>query len=261
MAALPAAMFEIFRLKLQAPRSTSTTLPASVPAANAAHPFRLPPAPLPYWTGTLIFASSAAIGLDHDCATASVGTIGPPLTERPIAKPVEDGTAVWATEIADLAEDGEPAMYGLSPLLPADATTSVPAALALSDAAERSSSRAGPYGEPSDMLMMSAASEVEPSPLGSIAKSMPWMRATPEQAVLTEEQILTARSFARGATPSVPAMMSATCDPWVPSQTSLIVGPQGMGSGSGASGPLGHASPTKSYPPMTFAVGNSFTPL
>ena len=109
--------------------------------------------------------------------------------------------------------------------------------------------------------MMSAASEVEPSPLGSIAKSMPWIRATPEQDVLTEEQILTARSLAAGATPSLPAMMSATCVPWVPSQTSLIVGPQGMGSGSGASGPLGQASPTKSQPPMTLPVGYSLAPL
>jgi hypothetical protein len=43
-----AAMFEIFRLKLQVPRSTRTILPASEPAANGSQPSRLPPAPLPY---------------------------------------------------------------------------------------------------------------------------------------------------------------------------------------------------------------------
>ena len=32
------------------PRSTSTIFPVSEPAGNAAQPFRLPPAPLPYWT-------------------------------------------------------------------------------------------------------------------------------------------------------------------------------------------------------------------
>src|SRR6476469_9142265 len=105
MAPLPAAMLAIFALKLQVPRSTRTTLPASVPAANGRHPSTLPPAPSPNWTGTLVFASAAEIGLDHDWATASVGTNGPPLRDRPIAKPVEDGTAVWATEITDLAED------------------------------------------------------------------------------------------------------------------------------------------------------------
>ena len=84
------------------------------------------------------------------------------------------------------------------------------------------------------MLMTSAASAVEPSPLRSIAKSMPWIRATPEHAVESCEQTVTASSLASGATPFLPAMMSATCVPCEPSQVSLMApGPHGIGSGSG----------------------------
>ena len=265
IAAPPAAMLEILAVKVHVPRSTSTTLPVSVPAANGAQPSRLPPAPSPYWTGTFVLASAAVSGLDHDWKTASRGTNAPPV-ERSIAKPVDDGTAVWATDRADGAEDGEPTMYGLSLLLPAEATTRVPAAVAVWTAALRSSSGAGPYGEPSDMLMMSAASAVEPSPLGSSAKSMPWISARPEHDVLMDEQTLIASSFAAGATPVLPAMMSATWVPCDPSQASLMApGPHGIGSGSLDSGglpaPPTHSSPTKSQPPTTFAVGYSFVPL
>ena len=43
-----------------------------------------------------------------------------------------------------------------------------------------------------------------------------------------------------------------------PSQgVGMAAGPQSIGSGSGARGPLGQTSPTKSYPPTTFAVGKS----
>ena len=44
----PAAPLETLMLMAQTPRSTSSTLPASEPAANAAQPFLLPPAPSPY---------------------------------------------------------------------------------------------------------------------------------------------------------------------------------------------------------------------
>mgnify|MGYP001024437935 CR=1 FL=1 len=60
---------------------------------------------------------------------------------------------------------------------------------------------------------------------------------TPLHEVETAEQTLTARIDAPGATPSAPAMMSAT---WVPCPSKSI------GSASGASGAFGHASPTKS---------------
>ena len=84
-------------------------MPVSVPAAKAAQPSRLPPAPSPNWTGTLVLASAAVSGLDQDWKTASRGANAPPV-ERSIAKPVDDGTAVWATDSADGAEDGEPTM-------------------------------------------------------------------------------------------------------------------------------------------------------
>ena len=37
----------------------------------------------------------------------------------------------------------------------------------------------------------------------------------------------------------------------------MAAGPQPIGSGSGASAPVGQVSPTKSNPPITLAVGNS----
>ena len=51
------------RLKLQAPRSTSTIRFASEPAANGAHPFRLPPAPSPYCSMPV---TGAVSGADQD---------------------------------------------------------------------------------------------------------------------------------------------------------------------------------------------------
>ena len=57
---------------------------------------------------------------------------------------VADGTAVCATLSAEVAAAGEPVMKGLSALLPAEATVSTPTALALSTAAERSSSKGWP---------------------------------------------------------------------------------------------------------------------
>src|SRR5687768_14678846 len=90
-----------------------------------------------------------------------------------------EGTAVCATLNADVAAAGEPVMNCLSALLPADATVSTPSADAASTAADRSSSNGWPYGEPSDMLMMSTRSAVFPSPLGSTAKSIARSSATP----------------------------------------------------------------------------------
>ena len=72
--------------------------------------------------------------------------------------------------------------------------------------------------------------------------------ATPLQAVETALQALHASNFTPGATPELPPMMSDTCVPW-PWKS--------IGSGSGARGPLGHTSPTKSNPPITLAVGKS----
>ncbi len=103
-----------------------------------------------------------------------------------------DGTCVCATESAVGAADGVPTMYGLSALLPADATVSTPRAVAPSTAAARSSSNGWPYEEPSDMLITSTRSLARPSMLGSTAKSMPWISAIPEHAVDTDEHTLTA---------------------------------------------------------------------
>jgi hypothetical protein len=57
-------------------------------------------------------------------------------------------------------------------------------------------------GEPSDMLMMSTRSFSRPSPFGSSANSMPWISAMPEQDVDTDEQTFTAYRSTPGATPS-----------------------------------------------------------
>ena len=140
----PAATFAIFSLKLQVPRSTRTTLPVSEPAANGRQPSRLPPAPSPYWTGTFVEARSSGVGpaLDDGLAggerRAAVGAE----THR---EPVEDGTAVWATEIAAGAVDGVPTTYGLSPLLPADSDDDrARPRTAFWTAALRSSSGSGP---------------------------------------------------------------------------------------------------------------------
>ena len=54
------------------------------------------------------------------------------------------GTSVWATERAVRALAGVPAMYGLSPPLPAAATVSMPSPEALSTASDRSSSKDSP---------------------------------------------------------------------------------------------------------------------
>ena len=53
------------------------------------------------------------------------------------------GTLVWATDSAVRAPAGVPAMYGLSPPLPADATVMTPTRVAWSTANDRSSM----YGE------------------------------------------------------------------------------------------------------------------
>src|SRR5437867_12924037 len=96
------------------------------------------------------------------------------------------------------------------------------------------------------MLITSTASDKLPSPLGSKAKSMPWIRATPLQDVETELQTFTAYSLAPGATPCAPAMMLEVWVPCPPAHGAGIVsGPQSLGSGSGSStrGP-GQCSPT-----------------
>src|SRR6266508_2556094 len=113
------------------------------------------------------------------------------------------------------------------------------------------------YGEPSDMLTTSTASEMSPSPFGSRAKSMPCNSAAPLHAVDTELQTLDTYRVASVATPLLPAMIEETWVPCPPAHgAGIAAGPQSIGSGSGATEPIGHASPTKSNPPATFAVGN-----
>ena len=101
------------------------------------------------------------------------------------------------------------------------------------------------------MLMMSTWSLRNPSPLGSIAQSIACISATPLHAVEMDEQTLTAYRLARGATPLVPPMMSATCVPCPPSvpmsiPRSVPESGESIGSGSGASSSFGQASPVKS---------------
>ena len=107
------------------------------------------------------------------------------------------------------------------------------------------------------MLMMSTRSDVSPSPFGSAAYSMPCNSATPLQELVTALQTLTAYSLTFGATPAVPPMMSATWVPWLPAQ-SMTVGPQSIGSASGASGTVAaRLRPRNRGPATTRAVGKS----
>ena len=80
------------------------------------------------------------------------------------------------------------------------------------------------------MLMMSTRSRMRPSLLGSSAKSIAWSSATPLHEVAGAEQTLIAYNLAAGATPSLPAMMSATCVPWPPF---VVASGAPIGSGSG----------------------------
>src|SRR5688572_7904042 len=134
------------------------------------------------------------------------------------------------------------------------------------------------------MLITSTASDMLPSLLGSSARFIALSNATPLHEVDTALHALSATINASGATPGPfglgaprdsPAMMSETCDPWPPVHVpgppdgagfGFGLAPQSIGSSSGvggsavvpASGPSnGHASPTKSQPSMTFAVGKS----
>ena len=54
------------------------------------------------------------------------------------------GTAVWATESAESVAPGVPVTYGLSELLPDDATVRIPTSVAFSTASDRSSSNGCP---------------------------------------------------------------------------------------------------------------------
>src|SRR5215212_2405763 len=101
--------------------------------------------------------------------------------------------------------------------------------------------------------MMSRASEMSPSPLGSIAQSIASRMPTPEHEVETEEQTFSAYRSTPGAMPLWepsalrPPRMSDTWVPW-PSKS--------IGFGSGSRSVLGQFSPTKSAPPLTLgAVG------
>ncbi len=180
-------MLLILSVKLHAPRSTSTTNPDRSPVKGA-QPLRLEPSRSPYWIGPAMTSPSAR-GTDHGWNTAGNSS---PVLSSVISCSTAEGTWVCATLSAVGAAAGEPVMYGLSAELPAEATVSTPTALALSTASERSSSKAWPYGEPSDMLMMSTWSDGSPSPSGSTANSMPWISAMPEHDVETDEQTLTA---------------------------------------------------------------------
>src|SRR6266550_567979 len=80
-----------------------------------------------------------------------------------------------ATLIAPVADAGEPAMYWLAPLFPADATTMIPSFAAFDDATAEGSS-AVPYGDPSDMLITSMSlltAHSMPSTVTSVEPAQP----------------------------------------------------------------------------------------
>src|SRR3954468_13047149 len=172
-------------------------------------------------------------------------------------KPFALGTCVCATLMMFLPTDGDETTYGRLPLLPAAVATMTPASDALFSAAVVSSSFC-PYAEPIERFATSTWSEMSPSWLGSIIRSIACSIATPLQLVETELQTLYTSSFAPGATPGcgpMPATMSDTWVPWPPAQP-IAVAEKSIGSSSWVSGPFGHVSPVKSNPSTTFDVGN-----
>src|SRR5580704_5484600 len=141
----------------------------------------------------------------------------------------------------------------MSPLLPA-ATTLVTPKFTTSVTASLESSSRWPNAPPNDMLMTSTALFKVPLLVGSSAKSRPSNIATPLQDVETELQTFTAYNCAPGAVPK--CTLSKLCPP-AASAVSVPCPFKSIGLGSGASGPLGHTSPVKSNPPITFVVGNN----
>src|SRR3989337_1578799 len=82
--------------------------------------------------------------------------MGPPANVS--VNPGNDGVESFAaTRIAPVPAAGEPVMYWFAPLLPADATTTIPA-LATFVEATADALEGSPKGEPSDMLMTSMPS-------------------------------------------------------------------------------------------------------
>jgi hypothetical protein len=104
-------------------------------------PSRLPPAPSPYCTGPSITEVS---GADHGWNTAGNWPTMFAGAMICISARLALGTAVCATDRAVSAAAGVPLAYGLSPLLPAEATVRIPSRVALSTAADRSSSNGCP---------------------------------------------------------------------------------------------------------------------
>src|SRR5271157_4223725 len=137
------------------------------------------------------------------------------------------------------------------PLLPAETTPTTPNWTMLLKNSLAVSSRC-PKSPPTDMLMISTGLFKVPVLLGSRANSSPSSMAMPLHDDATELQTFTAYNCVPGAIPTcspsllLPPRMS---DVWLPCPLISI------GFASGAIGPLGHTSPTKSYPPTTFAVG------
>jgi hypothetical protein len=80
-------------------------LPASEPARNGSQPNKLPPAPLPYWTGAFDDAGQRRRpGLEDGRETAD--DVGRSQDLHQLQKAL--GTLVWATDRAVSAEEGVP---------------------------------------------------------------------------------------------------------------------------------------------------------
>src|SRR5438045_9790627 len=105
--------------------------------------------------------------------------------------------SIAAVVMAPAAVPGEPVMYWLGPLLPADVTTMTPAFAALVDATAEGSSFE-PNGEPSDMLITSMSLSTAQSMASTVTSVEP-----------SQPNTRTAYSSALGATPGP---MAQLCD-------------------------------------------------
>ena len=93
------------------------------------------------------------LNVENDAPFALMRSIGAPTPVRCAAAKLGVGSFA-ATLIAPVADAGEPVMYRPAPLLPAEATTMIPAFAAFVDATA-SGFDASPNGEPRDMLITS----------------------------------------------------------------------------------------------------------
>ena len=152
-AAAPACWPKIARAtREQLPRTVTTSLPVTPAAVYSAgsQPSETPPEPVPLISGSTITGSEVPLAAVMPLASSAVM---PPVGVSASASPgYEACESIAATLIAFSPVLGLPATYGTVPEFPLEATTTMPAFTAFSDASASASSSV-PKSAPSDMLI------------------------------------------------------------------------------------------------------------